>query len=152
MFWDMHDTLFENQRRLSLATIFMIGAGLGLPQPAMRTALETGQYKNKVRNDFMGGVRSASTAHPPFLSTVGDMTALMTTPPWCRQSRCASPPTRMTNQASTRPDQRDVSKNALRIDNGQCCFGIRDYHQSGPQTSGENHGRLHRIPNTSQTH
>jgi sporulation protein YlmC with PRC-barrel domain len=103
MFWDMHDALFENQRRLSLATIFMIGAGLGLPQPAMRNALETGQYKNKVRNDFMGGIRSASTAHPPFLSTVGDMTALMTTPPWCRQSRCASPPMRMTNQASTRP-------------------------------------------------
>ena len=66
MFWDMHDALFENQSRLSVATIFMIGAGLGLPQAAMRHALETSQYKDKVRNDFMGGVRSGVNGTPAF--------------------------------------------------------------------------------------
>ncbi|MEA2881868.1 MAG: hypothetical protein QOH32_1124 [Bradyrhizobium sp.] len=66
MFWDMHDALFENQSRLSIPTIFTIGAGLGLPQPAMRLALETGQYKDKVRRDFMGGIRSGVNGTPAF--------------------------------------------------------------------------------------
>ena len=50
----MHDALFENQSRLSIPTIFLIGAELGLPETAIRNALETGQYRNKVRSDFMG--------------------------------------------------------------------------------------------------
>jgi hypothetical protein len=44
MFWDMHDALFENQSRLSVPTIFLIGEELGLPEAAMRNALETGQF------------------------------------------------------------------------------------------------------------
>jgi protein-disulfide isomerase len=44
LFWDMHDALFENQSRLSIPTIFLIGAALGLPKAAMRNALETGQF------------------------------------------------------------------------------------------------------------
>jgi protein-disulfide isomerase len=66
LFWDMHDALFENQSRLSITTIFLIGAELGLPETAMRNALETGQYRNKVRNDFMGGVRSGVNGTPAF--------------------------------------------------------------------------------------
>jgi protein-disulfide isomerase len=66
MFWDMHDALFENQSRLSVPTILMIGAELGLPQAAMRHALETGQYKDKVRSDFMGGIRSGVNGTPAF--------------------------------------------------------------------------------------
>jgi protein-disulfide isomerase len=66
LFWDMHDALFENQSRLNITTIFLIGAELGLPKTAMRNALETGQYRNKVRNDFMGGVRSGVNGTPAF--------------------------------------------------------------------------------------
>ena len=66
LFWDMHDALFENQSRLSITTIFLIGAELGLPETAMRNALETGQYRIKVRNDFMGGVRSGVNGTPAF--------------------------------------------------------------------------------------
>ena len=66
MFWDMHDALFENQTRLSVATIFLIGEELGLPETAMRHALETGQFRNKVRNDFMGGIRSGVNGTPAF--------------------------------------------------------------------------------------
>jgi protein-disulfide isomerase len=62
----MHDALFENQSRLSITTIFLIGAELGLPETAMRNALETGQYRIKVRNDFMGGVRSGVNGTPAF--------------------------------------------------------------------------------------
>jgi protein-disulfide isomerase len=65
-FWDMHDALFENQSRLSVATIFLIGAELGFSEAAMRNALETGQYRSKVRNDFMGGIRSGVNGTPAF--------------------------------------------------------------------------------------
>jgi peroxiredoxin len=45
LFWDTHDALFENQSRLSVTMIFLIGAELGLPATAMRNALATGEYK-----------------------------------------------------------------------------------------------------------
>jgi protein-disulfide isomerase len=64
MFWDMHDALFENQSRLSITTILLIGEELGLPETAMRNALEAGQFRNKVRSDFMGGVRSGVNGTP----------------------------------------------------------------------------------------
>ena len=66
LFWDMHDALFENQSRLSITTIFLIGTELGLPETAIRNALETGQYRNKVRSDFMGGVSSGVKGTPAF--------------------------------------------------------------------------------------
>src|ERR1700710_2532972 len=66
MFWDMHDALFENQSRLSVPTIFLISEELGLPEPAMRNALETGQFRNKVRSDFVGGIRSGVNGTPAF--------------------------------------------------------------------------------------
>jgi protein-disulfide isomerase len=66
LFWEMHDALFENQSRLSLATIFLIGAALGLPETTLRNALETGQYRNKVRSDFIGGIRSGVNGTPAF--------------------------------------------------------------------------------------
>src|SRR3981081_3716566 len=58
LFWDMHDALLENQSRLSIPTIFLIVEELGLPETAMRNALETGQFRKKVRGDFMSGIRS----------------------------------------------------------------------------------------------
>jgi protein-disulfide isomerase len=61
----MHDALYRNQSTLS-ATILLLGAALGLPEAAMRNALETGQYRNKVRGDFIGGVRSGVNGTPTF--------------------------------------------------------------------------------------
>jgi protein-disulfide isomerase len=66
LFWDMYDALFENQSRLSITTIFLIGAELGLAEAATRHALETGQYRNKVRGDFIDGVRSGLNGTPTF--------------------------------------------------------------------------------------
>jgi hypothetical protein len=59
----------------------------------MRNALETGQFKNKVRSDFMGGSAAASTVYRPFSSTACGMMVRMITPRWWRESRCAMPPT-----------------------------------------------------------
>ena len=91
LFWDMHDALFENQSRLSITTIFLIGAELGLPETAIRNALETGQYRNKVRSDFMGDVSSGVKGTPAFSSMAYATMVLTITPPWCRQSRCDPP-------------------------------------------------------------
>src|ERR1700688_5285565 len=66
LFWDMHDALFQNQSRLSITTIFLIAEELGLPEADLRNALETGQYRNKVRSDFMGGIRSGVNGTPAF--------------------------------------------------------------------------------------
>jgi protein-disulfide isomerase len=66
LFWDMHDALYENQSILSVPTILLLGVELGLPEAAMRNALETGQYRNKVRSDFLGGVRSGVNGTPTF--------------------------------------------------------------------------------------
>jgi len=66
LFWDMHDALLENQSRLSIPTIFLIAEELGLPETAMRNALETGQFRKKVRGDFMSGIRSGVNGTPTF--------------------------------------------------------------------------------------
>src|ERR1700761_2333754 len=65
-FWEMHDALFANQSRLSLPTIFLIAEQLGLSETALRNALEMGQYRTKVRSDFMGGIRSGVNGTPTF--------------------------------------------------------------------------------------
>jgi len=65
-FWQMHDALFANQPQLSLPVIFAIAAELGLPQAALRDALEAGIHTAKVRDDFIGGVRSGVNGTPCF--------------------------------------------------------------------------------------
>ena len=66
LFWEMHDALFENQERLSIPTIFLLAEDFGLPGTGLRNSLETGQFRNKVRNDFTSGVRSAVNGTPTF--------------------------------------------------------------------------------------
>jgi protein-disulfide isomerase len=66
LFWKMHDALFENQTILSIRTIFMIADKLRLSEVLLRDVLETGQYRSKVRSDFMGGVRSGVNGTPAF--------------------------------------------------------------------------------------
>lgn len=92
LFWDMHDALFEHQSILGVQTIFMIADGLGLPESVLRNALKTGQYRTKVRNDFMGGVRSGVNGTPAFfingMRHDGAYDFLRSHPPF----NCALPP------------------------------------------------------------
>jgi protein-disulfide isomerase len=66
MFWQMHDMLFANQARLSLPVVFAIAERLNLSTTELREALASGRYADKVRNDFMGGVRSGVNGTPCF--------------------------------------------------------------------------------------
>jgi protein-disulfide isomerase len=65
-FWPMHDALFANQPQLSVPVIFAIAGQLGLPQVALRDALEARTYAGRVHEDFIGGVRSGVNGTPCF--------------------------------------------------------------------------------------
>ncbi|UKJ76494.1 DsbA family protein [Azospirillum brasilense] len=65
-FWEMHDLLFENQERLGIPLLFAAVRSLGLSETELRDALAEGTYTPKVRDDFLGGVRSGVNGTPAF--------------------------------------------------------------------------------------
>jgi protein-disulfide isomerase len=65
-FWEMHDGIYENQDRLGLPLLFALAGALGLSESGLRNALVTGNFKPKVRSDFLGGVRSGVNGTPAF--------------------------------------------------------------------------------------
>ena len=65
-FWEMHDGIYENQESLGVPLLFALVGALGLSEADLREALTTGKYAPKVRNDFLGGVRSGVNGTPTF--------------------------------------------------------------------------------------
>ena len=65
-FWEMHDGLFENQAILSLSLLLELAGALGLSAPSLRGALAKREYISRVRDDFLGGVRSGVNGTPTF--------------------------------------------------------------------------------------
>ena len=65
-FWEMHDLLFENQQRLSPELFEELAAPLGLDPAALVYALDSGEFTDRVRADFNGGVRSGVNGTPTF--------------------------------------------------------------------------------------
>ena len=65
-FWGMHEALFANQLQLNLPVIFALAGALNLSQAALRDALTARTYAEKVRADFIGGVRSGVNGTPSF--------------------------------------------------------------------------------------
>ena len=65
-FWQMHDLLYENQRRLDDASLAGYAEAIGLDPQRVLQALEEGTYEPKVRDDFMSGVRSGVNGTPAF--------------------------------------------------------------------------------------
>jgi protein-disulfide isomerase len=65
-FWEMHDGLYENQDRLSESLLLELAEDLGLSAPGLRDALSVKQYAQRVRRDFLGGVRSGVNGTPTF--------------------------------------------------------------------------------------
>lgn len=65
-FWAMHDAIYAHQDQLSLP--FLLGAArtLGLSERGLEAALEAGTYEPKVKQDFLGGVRSGVNGTPTF--------------------------------------------------------------------------------------
>jgi protein-disulfide isomerase len=65
-FWEMHDLLFENQKRMSGALFLELTRKLQLSVPALSQALEDKQFEDRVRTEFSGGVRSGVNGTPTF--------------------------------------------------------------------------------------
>jgi len=65
-FWEMHDSLYENQKRLSLTLMFELADYHGLSISDLQEALERHEFRPRIRGDFMGGVRSGVNGTPTF--------------------------------------------------------------------------------------
>ena len=65
-FWKMHDAIFENQEDLSLPLLAELADELALSQDELATALAEHEFLPRVKNDFMGGVRSGVNGTPTF--------------------------------------------------------------------------------------
>jgi len=65
-FWEMHDGIFEKQNRLGVPLLEELARGLGLSSEKLSAALESHEFLPKVKDDFMGGVRSGVNGTPTF--------------------------------------------------------------------------------------
>lgn len=65
-FREMHEALFDNGHRLSLATVRLIAAQIGLSPERLRQALANRSFAAKVERDLAGGVRSGVKGTPCF--------------------------------------------------------------------------------------
>jgi protein-disulfide isomerase len=65
-FWEMHDMLFENQRRLSAQDLLAYAGALGLELESFAADLAEHRHAPKIREDFLSGVRSGVNGTPTF--------------------------------------------------------------------------------------
>ena len=65
-FWQVHDALFEHQPQLSPVLIPILAERLGLDMKRIVEDLAARRYRDKVREDFMGAVRSGAAGTPTF--------------------------------------------------------------------------------------
>lgn len=65
-FWEMHDGIYENQQRLSTKLLLELTADIGLSTDDLRESLASHEFAAKVRQDFLGGVRSGVNGTPAF--------------------------------------------------------------------------------------
>jgi len=65
-FWEMHDALFEHQRSLGPKDVVSYAESLGLDEGEFSRRLESHALAERVREDFMSGVRSGVNGTPTF--------------------------------------------------------------------------------------
>jgi protein-disulfide isomerase len=63
-FWEMHGLLFENQPALAPEDLVGYASELGLDTEAFVDDLESHRHRDRVREDFMSGVRSGVNGTP----------------------------------------------------------------------------------------
>jgi protein-disulfide isomerase len=65
-FWQMHDTLFENQDDLSDASLLRYATSLELDSDQLHDALGSGRPRQRVQADLEGAIRSGANGTPTF--------------------------------------------------------------------------------------
>jgi len=74
-FWPMHDTIYEHAQSgphaLDDAALLRYAGVVGVDAESVREALESATYEERVRADFMSGVRSGVNGTPTFFINGG---------------------------------------------------------------------------------
>ena len=65
-FWEMHDLIFENQKSLGGPMLGRLATEAGVDADAVLTDLSSQRFRDRVREDFMSGVRSGVNGTPTF--------------------------------------------------------------------------------------
>ena len=65
-FWEMHDSLFEHQRALDDAHLVQYAVALNLDKERFVRDMTEHVHTNRVREDFLSGVRSGVNGTPTF--------------------------------------------------------------------------------------
>jgi len=65
-FWEMHDTLYENQEQLGERLVLGAAEKFGLDLKRFMTDLKERKFQARVKEDFMSGVRSGVNGTPGF--------------------------------------------------------------------------------------
>ena len=65
-FWEMHDSLYENQDALEDENLIEYASALGLTTERLIKELEAGTYAARVRQDFRSGARQGVNGTPSF--------------------------------------------------------------------------------------
>lgn len=65
-FWEMHDTLFENQQALDDSHLREYAEAIGLNGEEFERELQSQAAEGRVREDFLSGVRSGVNGTPTF--------------------------------------------------------------------------------------
>lgn len=65
-FWELHDRIFTEQERLDRSDLVAHARDIGLDMQRFTHDLDTGAFSERVREDFMSGVRSGVNGTPTF--------------------------------------------------------------------------------------
>lgn len=65
-FWEMHDTLYENQGNLTEKDLLGYGEKLGLDENQFRADLQNEAYNERIEADLMSGAESGVNGTPTF--------------------------------------------------------------------------------------
>ena len=65
-FWEMHDTLYENQHALDDESLTAYAEKIGLDAEKFTEDLRSDSVEERIRADFMGGVESGVNGTPTF--------------------------------------------------------------------------------------
>jgi protein-disulfide isomerase len=65
-FWEMHDVLYEHQQALDDIYLLQYAVALRLDEVAFARDMRQHAYAERIREDFMGGVRSGVNGTPTF--------------------------------------------------------------------------------------
>ena len=65
-FWPMHDWLFEHQRNINPRHLMVGVEQIGLPADVIARETSAHRYIDRIRRDFVGGVRSGVNGTPTF--------------------------------------------------------------------------------------